>query len=632
LGKIAVLPTALANQIAAGEVVERPASALKELIENALDAGATRCDVAIEGGGITRLCIRDNGYGMSPADARLSVQRHATSKLQTFEQLSAIGSFGFRGEALPSIASVSHFALRTRSAEADAGLELTIAGGEPPTEQPCAMAVGCEVEVRDLFYNVPARRKFLRSSGTEAGHLTEVLEGAALARPDVSLTLERDGRRAREFLRVQSRAERAEQVLGDEELGHCVGERGPLTVEAFLGHPERARSGGAGLRLLVNGRPIRDRAILHAIAQAYGSVLERGRYPRGVVYLDLPPELVDVNVHPQKAEVRFANSRATCDALYQILSTELGRAFSLPSPARHRWAGANTAPPDSIETAPVSSAPYAIPTRPSPVAARETIGPMSVELPWSRSEAPRSEAPRSHAPRSETPFDAAAPHAVAAALWEEPPLSEAAPSAPVRRLLDGDDTVAWSSLRYVAQLRNTYLVCESQSGMYLLDQHAAAERVTFDRLKKQYEHNQPSSQALLFPVIVDLDPPQIETLEARTPDLERMGFDLQVRSESSVSVHRVPRLVQSADPERLVRELLEELTRSGRDYSDRVDLALATLACHGSLRAGDAVTTDEGRALLRALDEVEFAGYCPHGRPIVSFTPWAELERKVGRR
>jgi DNA mismatch repair protein MutL len=644
VGKIALLPVALANQIAAGEVVERPASALKELVENALDAGATRCDVVIEGGGITLLRVKDNGSGMSPSDARLAVQRHATSKLQTFEQLSAIGSFGFRGEALPSIASVSRFALRTRTSDADAGVELLIDGGVEPTESACAMSVGSEVELRDLFYNVPARRKFLRASGTEAGHLTEVLEAAALARPDVSFTLERDGRRAREWLRVRTRGERVEQILGDEEVGHCTGERGPLSVEAFLGRPEKARAGGNGLRLLVNGRPIRDRAILHTIAQAYGSVLERGRYPRGVVYLDLPPELVDVNVHPQKSEVRFADGRATCDALYQILSAELGRAFSLPSPVRNRWAG-NT----------LSGPPPTAGALPEPATPREPVAPL---------EATASREPlRNYAPASAPLFSnptvtreqlaPAAPvpsftRTTQPALDLRPartlqPGRDSEPEAPAlyfesnskgaeRRLPEGDDAIAWSTLRYVAQVRNTYLVCESHSGMYLLDQHAAAERVTYDRLKKQYDLNAASSQALLFPVVFDLSAAQVEALEGQLPQLERMGFEVQVRSETSASIHRVPRLVQAANPERLVRDLLAELSRTGREYSERVELALATLACHGSLRAGDAVSPEEGRALLRSLDDVTFAGHCPHGRPIVSFTPWAELERKVGRR
>src|SRR5688572_4019866 len=303
-------------------------------------AGATRCGIEIEGGGITRLSVLDDGSGMSEEDARLCLKRHATSKLKSFSDLEHLSSYGFRGEALPSIASVSRMSIRTRRPETPAGIELTVEGGLEPVMRPVGCAPGTLVEVRDLFYNVPARRKFLRSSGTEAGHLTEIVESLALANPRLALTLKRDGRMVREWLRVNDRRERAALAL-DEEFAECRGQRGPLSVEAYLTRPERARTGTGALRLLVNGRPIRDRALAVAVAQAYGSVLERGRYPRGVVYLDLPPQLVDFNVHPQKLEVRFADPRAVSDALYQVLASQLGRGFSRPTPARH----AEPAPP-----------------------------------------------------------------------------------------------------------------------------------------------------------------------------------------------------------------------------------------------------------------------------------------------
>ncbi|HEY3493994.1 MAG TPA: DNA mismatch repair endonuclease MutL, partial [Polyangiaceae bacterium] len=335
--RIAVLPPELASQIAAGEVVERPASIVKELVENALDAEATRCDIEIEGGGIARIVVSDDGYGMDPVDAERALERHATSKLSALADLERLVSYGFRGEALPSIASVSRLTLRTRARGAEAGVEVSAVPGEKLATSPRGLPPGTEVEVRDLFFNVPARRKFLRSSGTESGHVTEVIEAAALTRPDVSFTLVRDGRRVREFLRTNDRAERVRQVESEESLAACKGERGPLRVEAFLSRPEAARAGAGGLSLLVNSRPIRDRALQVAIAQAYGSVLERGRYPRGVVFLDLPGALVDVNVHPQKAEVRFADPRAVSDALYAILSRALASAFSLPVPERAAW-------------------------------------------------------------------------------------------------------------------------------------------------------------------------------------------------------------------------------------------------------------------------------------------------------
>jgi len=616
--RIAVLPPELASQIAAGEVVERPASAVKELIENALDAQATRVDVEIEGGGITRLSVADDGYGMSETDARLSVERHATSKLSTFAELSKVSTFGFRGEALPTISSVSRFSLRTRAAGTDAGSLIRIEAGAVIASEPCGMATGTHVEVTDLFFNVPARRKFLRSTGTESGHVTEALESAALSRPDVTFTLNRDGRRVRELLRVSSRMERVQQACQLEDLAACHGERGPLRVEAFLSRPEQARSGAGGLGILVNGRPIRDRSILVTIAQAYGSVLERGRYPRGVVYLDLPPELVDVNVHPQKAEVRFADPRAASDAVYQILSKALMSAFSLPPVSRGAWGRSAATQPAQPATAVRD-----VPSPPLPQVGQR--------LPLDALMAVAGRLPLRTTTDSASAEQAAGFEVPAHLQALEPALvavrdSAAAPIRPRPEL-------AWSSLRFIAQLRLTYLICEGEDGIYLLDQHAAAERVTFTRLRREYQARSVPSQALLFPVVIDVSSAELELVEQRGTEIAEVGLDVRARGQSSLSIHSVPRLLSRASPERLVRDLLSEVSRSGgRGFSDAVDLAIATMACHGSIRAGDALSPSESKALLDALDDADFAGHCPHGRPVVTFLSYAELERKVGRR
>jgi DNA mismatch repair protein MutL len=590
--KIVVLPAELANQIAAGEVVERPASAVKELIENALDAGATRVGVEIEGGGITRISVTDDGSGMDADDARMAIERHATSKIRTLDELGRVQSFGFRGEALPSIASVSRFLLETRPEGSDAGVELALEGGGAPGVRPAGLPVGTTVTITDLFFNVPARRKFLRSTGTESGHVTDVVEAASLARPDVSFTLTRDGRVVREWLRVTSREERVRQIIPEPELAPCNGERGPLRVEAFLSRPEHARTGAGGLRLFVNGRPVKDRALALTVAQAYGSVLERGRYPRGVVYLDLAPELTDVNVHPQKSEVRFADPRAVSDALYSVLSRALSTVFSLPPTRRSGWnAPRHEAPPPAEPSAPDASAD-----------------------PWGLG------------PGAEP---------ATAAGWptrdDEAPLVAVQDSAaaPIRPRPE----MQWSNLRFVAQVRHTYLVCEADDGLYVLDQHAAAERVMFDRLRKAYRSSSVGSQALLFPVMVEVTPAEAELVESRAQEIAAVGLDLRVRSPELLSVHAVPKLLQKASPERLVRDLLSEVLRTGgRGFSDAIDLALATMACHASIRAGDPLSPKEAAALLRALDQADFAGHCPHGRPVVTFTSWNELDRRVGRR
>lgn len=600
--RVAVLPPELASQIAAGEVVERPSSAVKELIENALDAEASRVDVEIEGGGITRLAIADDGIGMNDADARLAIERHATSKLRSFTELTRVATFGFRGEALPTIASVSRFSLRTRERDSDVGTRVVVDGGKLVLAEPVGMPSGTQVEVSDLFYNVPARRKFLRSTGTESGHVTEAVEQAALSRPDITFTLTRDGRKVREFLRAAERAERVRQVCELDDLAACQGERGPLRVEAFLSRPEQARAGAGGLSILVNGRPVRDRAILVTIAQAYGSVLERGRYPRGVVYVDLAPELVDVNVHPQKAEVRFADARAASDAVYQILSKALVSAFSLPPVSRASW-GRTPAKVAEPAATPREEPAY----RPSPPTAREL--PFDALL----ASVQRTPQPPEVASTVETPLVAARDHA----------------AAPIRPRPE----VPWSSLRFIAQLRMTYLICEGADGIYLLDQHAAAERVTFTRLRREYQARSVPSQALLFPLVVDVTEAELALVEERQKDIAEVGLDVRARGATSLSIHAMPRLLSRASPERLLRDLLTEVSRSGgRGFSDAVDLAIATMACHGSIRAGDALSPSEAKALLVALDDADFAGHCPHGRPVVTFLSYVELERKVGRR
>lgn len=632
-GGVRVLPPELASRIAAGEVVERPSSAVKELIENAVDAGATRCDVSIAGGGITSIVVRDDGEGMSEPDARLSVERHATSKLRVFDDLSRLESYGFRGEALPSIASVSRLRVQTRRRDDEAGVEVFVEGGAPSVVRAIGRAVGTTVTVSDLFYNVPARRKFLRSSGTESGHVGEVLEGAALARPTLSFTLERDGRKVREWLRAPDREGRVRQLLPEEELTLCRGERGPLAVEAWLTRPERARSGAAGLKLMVNGRPVRERAVATAVAQAYGSVLERGRYPRGVVYLDLPASLLDVNVHPQKSEVRFADARAVTDAVYGIVSRALASAFSLPIPSRASWGrGAAPAvdvrgwrrserdPVDERERAPASTgaAPRVWPlaeSGPRGSAPQEN----QIPLPTTRSSATEPAAAAAPAPRS----------VASGADVEARPALGASDAAPLR---PGPES-SWKSLRFIAQVKQTYLVCEGADGLYVLDQHAAAERVTFHRLRVQLGSKSIASQVLMFPVNLEVTPLEAELCERYGDEIASMGLEVRVRGAESVSVHAVPQLLQRASPERLFRDLLAEVSRSGgRGFSDAVDLALATMACHGSIRAGDPLSPAEASALLAALDQADFAGHCPHGRPVVTFTSWAELERKVGRR
>ena len=632
VARIAVLSAQLASQIAAGEVVERPGSAVKELVENSIDAGARRCDVEIVGGGVTLIRVRDDGMGMEEEDAQLALERHATSKLTRFEDLKEIGSFGFRGEALPSIASVSRFTLRTRAQGADSGVEVTVEGGAPAIVRPAGTAVGTEIEVRDLFYNVPARRKFLRSTGTESGHVGDALEGLALAQPGITFTLRRDGRLVREWLRAPDRAERVRSVVSEEDLILCEGTRGPVQVEAYLSRPDRARNGTGGLKLLVNGRLVRDRALAATVAQAYGSVLERGRYPRGVVYVDLPAVLVDVNVHPQKAEVRFADPRALTDAVYGILARELASALSVPVPSRGQWgarspaATARAGATSSAPAAPSTPSARAVATPPSKASAWDAARPPAVvhpeRDPWGLSGSDPVPVERAASPPS--------PVAESPAGREGPLLAvRDATAAPLRP----HPQMRWSSLRFIAQVRQTYLLCEADDGLYVIDQHAASERVKFSTLRQAYLERNVTSQSLLFPLTVEVSPAEALLVEESNDEIAALGLEVRVRGPQALTVHAVPSLLESVSPERLLRDLLGEMGKTGgRGFSDAVDLALARMACHGAIRAGDVVSAQAAAALLKSLDGADFASFCPHGRPVVAFTSWTELERKVGRR
>jgi DNA mismatch repair protein MutL len=593
MGRIRRLPNDLANQIAAGEVVERPASVVKELVENSLDAGATRVKVELDNGGVARVRVSDDGEGMDSEDAVLALERHATSKIRGERDLFSLRTFGFRGEALPSIASVAKLRLVTRARGASEATEVVVEAGAPARARPAGAAEGTSVEVCDLFFNVPARRKFLKSTGTEAAHVSEAMLLAALSRPDASFFLVRDGRAVREWLRVSTRQERTAQAIDGERLQPCIGERGPMRVEAYLAPPERARAGAVGLHLMVNGRPVRDRSLARAVAQAYGSVLEPGRYPVGVVYVEMPTELVDVNVHPQKAEVRFADGRAVFDAVTRELHAALARAFSVPALGASRAWG--TLRP---------------PAPPEPAAAAALSEPRAD--PWDLAP-PSTEEPHTQKSQSQ------------AAPPPRPTLQSPAPE-----LFEGGGF--YGSLELLGQVRATFLVCSGSDGLYILDQHAAAERVTFHRLRKAFVARAVATQRLLIPDVVELFPAEVAALEEQAAEIAQLGVELRAVGPSAVAVHAVPALLARARPERIVRDLVAELGRAARrPFGDAADLVLATMACHGSIRAGDVVSREEASALLRALDEIDFAGHCPHGRPVVTRIGYDELERRVGR-
>lgn len=601
-GRIRVLDDALIDQIAAGEVVERPASVVKELLENALDAQASNITVEIEDGGRALIRVVDDGVGMSPTDATLAVRRHATSKLRSVEDLDAIRTLGFRGEALPSIASVSKFRLTTRTADAVEATRVVIDGTKAPEVRPSGAAKGTAVEVRDLFFNVPARRKFLKSRQSEARQIGDVVLRAALAHPELRLTLVSNGKRHKAYLPTEDLVARARGTLGPD-LSPIEGERDGLRIVAALSAPEKARSGAARLFLFINGRPIKDRTLARSVAFSYGSVLPPGRFPSGVVHLFVDPADVDVNAHPQKTEVRFAGGRAVLDQLTRLLASRLGtQAWGRPTPRsesywQERLGGQGSAPAES-----------------SGYEAR----PVDIDR--------------------ESPSPASAADALAAALRDAGPLayqksavaSEGhAPTAPGLLPTKG----FFGQLRVLGQVRRLLIVCEGPDALYLLDQHAADERVRFAQLSAAYAERSVAVQRLLFPERVEVVPSEAALIEEQREALLAVGLDCALLGPTTAAVHAVPALVSRAPAERLLGDVLAELGRTGeRAFGDAIDMALATMACHGAIRAGDTLSPEECTALLRSLDEVEsFAGHCPHGRPVVTQVPFAEVERKLGR-
>ncbi|MET0287630.1 MAG: DNA mismatch repair endonuclease MutL [Polyangiales bacterium] len=591
MGRIHILDGALADQIAAGEVVERPASVVKELLENALDAGARAITVEVREGGTALIRVTDDGTGMVRDDAQRCVLRHATSKIRTADDLARIATLGFRGEALPSIASVARFRLTSRTREDVEGSEVSIEGGAAPGYSPIGCAVGTTIEVRDLFYNTPARKKFLKGSASESAHVSEVCLRAALVDEGLRLTLIRDGRRAREFLPAQDWAERARHVLEGKSL-RIEGEQRGVKVRALLSAPEDSRSGALGLHVFVNGRPVRERALARSVAYAYGSVLPPGRYPTGVVHLALDPAEVDVNVHPQKAEVRFQRGREVNEALTRVLAEGLGTsAWSGPQQRGNQfWS-------ERLPVGPTASSALA----PAPEGADDPWG-LSYPLAGS------------------TPLAAAEPQSYALPL-DTPMVTRDAPA------------FAGPRLRALAQVRKLYIVAEGADGLVVLDQHAADERIQYDRLRKQFAERAVVMQRLLLPERVVVSAREAALIEAHGEDIARAGVEVSLIGADTAAIHAVPAILRRAPPERLLRDLLDELARSGeRGFGDALDMALATMACHGAIRAGDTLSLEECQALLDGSARIgEFAGHCPHGRPVLMELPFTELARRVGR-
>jgi DNA mismatch repair protein MutL len=568
-GSIRLLPSRVIDQIAAGEVVERPASVLKELLENALDAGASRVVVRASGGGIRLVEVCDDGSGMDRVDALEAFKRHTTSKIRSLEDLANLQSLGFRGEALSSIASVSRVELVTRPRGVEEATRVLVEGGVVREVTAWGAPEGTMVRVEGLFYNVPARRKFLRTEATEAHHLKGVLERIAILHPEVGFSYDYEERRSLEWPPVEQWAHRLRQVLGEEHFSQLfpVESGGQwCRIRGYLSHPNHHRSTASELWLYVNQRPVQDRVILGAILRGYGQLLDRGRYPSGVICLDLPPQDVDVNVHPAKREVRFRDPRRIQEEV--VLAV---RRFLREQP----W-----------------------------------VQPLEVRL-----EKPLPES----SPGGEQPSCESLGLGFREGLessWR--PQVHEAPSG------GGGQAAA----RYLGQAGGTYLIFETQGGILLVDQHAAHERILFEELRAQSAGEGVAGQRLLWSELIELDPPQEETLEEIRPELARLGWLVEPFGAGSWRILSVPTWMDPA----CGRELLMDLLDACRGQAQQqLESLLASMACREAVRAGKKMGPVEAMALLDRMRRSPAWGLCPHGRPVFIEIPFSEVRRRFGR-
>ena len=586
--RIQILPENLANQIAAGEVVERPASVVKELIENAIDASATEVFVDIEKGGKGLVRVADNGYGMKKDDAFLSLERHATSKLKNADDLFALHTMGFRGEALPAIASVSRLRMTTRSVDDESGWQIYAEGGTIRQAEAVGSAPGTIVEVRNLFFNTPARRKFLRKDETEFGHIADVVSRLALSRSDIHFRLSHNGRSILDAYRHGRLEERVAVLLGRNVASDLLpvdadSGNGEMLV-GLLGAPGVSRSSTAQIYTYINGRFVRDRVVQHAILEAYRTLLEKRRYPIAVLFIDMPPEAVDVNVHPTKHEVRFRNQQQVHDFIVSALRQRLHQGAFTPA-------------------APFSVTPYDRPSPPASSSASD-LGQYGVRI-----------------QESLTAFNEK--------IARTPVLSAIS-------TVKGEIT-GWSSeslpmpdgWRLIGQYLNSYLLCQAGDELVLIDQHAAHERIGFERLRSQLAMDGIESQNLLFPVVIELEHREAAVMAEHLGDFARFGFEVEAFGGRSFTVKAVPALAADVDAERLVRDLAAELNDIGRagKLDDEIERVLSVLACHSMVRANQALSSSEMQQLLKDLAEIDFGSCCPHGRPVTYRLAKREVEK-----
>ncbi len=591
--RVHLLPPALANQIAAGEVVERPASIVKELVENSLDAGARRITIATEFGGKRLVRVEDDGEGMAPEDAQLALERHATSKIRTSADLEAIATLGFRGEALPSIASVSHLTLRTRLRGALSGTEIVIHGGVVASVGEAGVPEGTRIDVEDLFFNLPARRKFLKSDAAEAGQVSRVVTQLALGAPAVGFTLMNAGRRVLQCPPAASRLERLFQLYGTEgDLVEVKRETAGIVLEGYIAALAESGPRRGPQNVFINGRLIRDKTIAHAIGEAYAVASIRERSPEVHLFIEMPLDAVDVNVHPTKAEVRFREQSLVHEVIRRALSDALGRGPA-PELVLRPGGGAGGGEPGT-PAIPGILAGGAYESRWRPQVAHGGVAPL--DTPWPAT------------------VPAGSPSSAAT-----PPVSDAAG--------------AFAPLVPLGQFRDTFIVAVDNDGIAIIDQHVAHERVLYERTLERLTTGRLESQRLLVPMIVELASAARQALIGRAADLDRLGFIVEEFGGSALRVDAVPALLGAEDAAATLRALAEDL--EGVDRGSPAEAALklmaATIACHAAVKANYPLTFEKMAHILSELAATAYSTICPHGRPVMLRLTRREIEKNFQR-
>ncbi len=624
--RVAVLPPELANQIAAGEVVERPSSVVKELVENSLDAGARKVLVTIENGGRDLVRVEDDGCGMLREDALRALERHATSKIQTVDDLFTIGTLGFRGEAVPSIASVSWMEIKTKPRGELEGTRIVVEGGLTKEIEATGIPAGTSITVKRLFFNTPARLKFLKTTATETRHITEALVRLGLSRPDVRLLLRKDGKVRLDLAPVDDLKDRILEILGRDVYDDLYATYEypavhGITCRGYFSKPGHNQRSATNVYTFVNGRYVVDRTIRAAIKGAYGTMLEKNRHPSVVLFIDVPFDLIDINVHPSKTEVRFHDTNSLYRAVYHAIADQLAEAPWLEQGGARKYALGRRAPanPDVERIAPETTSFEPLNARFDRFSqmdrGRQRHHPSPSTLGWIDASDPQQ------------PF--AAPGAGPLGLPPRVPMAEISDEPP-----DGSAAHYFSNLRFIGQYRRMYLLCEDRGGLVIIDQHAAHERIRFEQLKAVFESDHKETQPMLFPQRIELDVMRADTLSDHLDFFERAGFEIEPFGGTTFALKAVPAVLQSAKAEALIRDAIDDYADLGRStrVEEAMESILSRMACHSSVRGPTDLTREECEALLVQMDEIDFKANCPHGRPVYYRIPLEELEMSFDRR